>query len=399
MRILDIGPWIAYPPERGRAVRAYNLLRRLAVRHDVRQWGRGDARLRLDRPLLEEVPVTPMFRVYRNRYPLAARAQQWLLTRQVPHGLLETAARRLVCPPRLLELLDWAGVILAEDPSELALCRRERPDGRFAYVAHDVGGPGAVSATGHDLLAEAVSSVELVIALSSTERQELIDRYSLDAESVVEVPNGADVAVCRPVDEARRAELRAQLGLPHGPLAVFVGSATPANRAALGWIRRLASMSGHVTFVVVGSVAASERGDGLIVTGPVTDVVPYLQAADAALCPVEHATGTLIKLFEGLACGLATVAFAETIRGTALQAGTHVVVSEKTERALLAALEELAADREAASEIGAAGRAFVAERHTWDELATRLDVALRSRFDPEYGRDARHTFATASAGP
>jgi glycosyltransferase involved in cell wall biosynthesis len=397
MRILDIGPWITYPPERGRAVRAYNLLRRLADRHDVRQWGRGKPQLRRDARLLEEVPVTPMFRVYRCRYPLAERARERLFARG-PGGLSGAAARRLACPPRLRELLAWAHVVVAEDPAELALARLERPGARFVFVAHDVGSTDAVSSSGHDLVGEAVAVAELVVAVSAADRMQLIERYGLDPETVVEVPNGADVEQCHPVDKARRAALRAELGLPPGPLAVFAGTASPANRAALAWLRRLAAASGRYVFAVVGSVGAPERDGRLIVTGPVADMRPYLQAADAAILPIEHGSGTRIKLFEALACALPAVVFPEALRGTEVEPGVHALVCEKSEKALLGALESLARDPARAAQLGAAGRSFVVARHSWNDLAARLDDALRSRFDPEYGRSARHTYASAPAG-
>jgi len=398
MRILDVGPWIAYPAERGRAVRAYNLLRRLAARHDVRQWGRGDAALGRRWHLLEEVPVTPMFRVYRCCYPLGRVAKDWLLTKRSLPGFVEGTARRLTCPPRLRQLLDWATVILVEDPVELALCRREHPGGRFAFVAHDVGAVDPVSSSGHDLLAEAVTGAELVIALSASDRGQLLERYGLDPDLVVDVPNGADVNRCLPVDETRRAALRAELGLPSGNLAVFAGSASPANRAALGWLRRLSVATDDFEFVAVGTVGEPEHAGRLLITGSVPDVVPYLQAANVAICPVEHGSGTRIKLFESLACGLPTLAFPETFRGIEVEPDVHAIVCDKSERALLGALESLSRDPVRSAELGRRGRAFVVEHHNWDELAARLDVALRSRFDPEFGLSARQTYVSAPSG-
>ena len=70
MRVLDVGPFIAYPPRRGRAARAYGLLLALSAKHDVRHFGREPRPLVSRVPPLEEVPVTPMFRVFRCRYPL-----------------------------------------------------------------------------------------------------------------------------------------------------------------------------------------------------------------------------------------------------------------------------------------------------------------------------------------
>lgn len=389
MRILDVGPWIAYPPERGSAVRAFTLLRELATRHDVRQFGRGSARLRPGQRLLQEVPVTPMFRVYRCRYPFGSAATEWLSAREDASGVTGSLARRLACPPRLRELLAWAHVVLAEDPHELALCRREHPGGRYVFVAHGVGDPSSVSRTGHDRLAEAVASAELTIASNVADRDELIRRYGLPAGRVLEVRSAVDTDRYQPVDDAGRARRRHELGLPEGPLVVFVASATAANRAGLAWVRRLAAADPSTTYVVVGSVGEPERRGNLIVTGRVGDVAPYLQSADAAVCPVEHGSGTRIKLLEALATGLPCVMFAEGLRGTALADGLHVVVAGKSEPELLAALAGLLADPAASERLGRAGRAHVVERHGARASASVLEEALLDLLDARPRTGAR----------
>lgn len=376
MRILDVGPWIAYPPERGPAVRAFTLLRLLADRHDVRQFGRGSTRLRPGERMLEEVPVTPMFRVYRSRYPLGRAAAERLVARGARGGVVDAVARRIACPQRLRELLAWANVTVAEDPVELALCRGEQPAGRYVFVAHEVGQLSSVSRDGYDRVAEAVETAELTIATSPLDREELLARYELDAERVVEVPNAVDTELHRPPQEGEPARLRAELGLPPGPLAVFVGSATPANRAALAWLRRLAEHSGRVTYVVVGDVAAPARRGNLILTGRVRETAPYLRAADLAVCPVEHATGTRIKVWEALATGLPAVVFPECLRGTDLVDGVHVAVAAKSEHALLEAIEGLLDEPERAAGLGAAGRALALERHDARRAAAILERAL-----------------------
>src|SRR5262245_34399107 len=59
LRILDVGPFIAYPPRRGRAARAYGLLLALSAKNDVRHFGREPRPLTSRERPLEEVPVTP----------------------------------------------------------------------------------------------------------------------------------------------------------------------------------------------------------------------------------------------------------------------------------------------------------------------------------------------------
>ena len=176
MRILDVGPWIAYPPRRGRAARAYELLLALSAKHDVRHFGRV-ARRRLSRDrFLEEVPVTPMFRVFRCRYPLASTGGEWLLRRDPRGDLAESLVRRATLPRRYAEVLEWADVVLAEDPLELALIRRERPSGRVVYVAHDVGDPSTISAAGYDRTAGAGAATARTVAQSAAARDTLVER-------------------------------------------------------------------------------------------------------------------------------------------------------------------------------------------------------------------------------
>lgn len=381
MRVLDVGPWIVYPPAHGQAARAFTLLSHLSARHDVRHFGRGEPDLRRPRNLLEEVPVTPMFRVYRYRPPLSDIAAEWLLAHEGPAGLRTSVARRVVCPPRLRELLDWANVIVAEDALELALCRREHPAGRYVFVAHGVGLPSSVSPTGHDRVADAVAAAELTITTSEADRVELLARYGLDPSRALAVPTPVDTELLAPTDADARRALRAELGLPDRPTAVFVGAATPANRLGLSWIRRLAEHDDRFTFVVAGSVGVPERRRNLVVTGPVHSVVPYLRAADAAVCPIEQAVGTRVKLLESLAAGLPSVVFAEALHGTELEDGVHVAVAEKSEEALLSALTRVTGEGGDGARLGEAGRAFVAERHDVRRSAGLLEEALLGLLD------------------
>ena len=376
MRILDVGPWIAYPPERGRAVRTYSLLLALSASHDVRQFGRAPHGLSRREPLFEEVPVTPMFRVVRCRYPFGSAVVDWLVRQDRRGTLRELVARQIACPKRFGELLRWASVIVAEDPVELALCRQEWPHGRYAFVAHDVGQLDAVSRSGHDRLAEAVASAALTIAVSPSDREELMARYALSPERVAVVPNGADPERLRPLERDAKEQVRRELDLPPGPVVLFAGSNSPQNLVGLAWIRRLAKATDRFAFVVIGSVAKSERSGRLVVRGSVGDVAPYFQAADLALCPIEHGSGTRMKLWASLAAGLPTVAFAESLRGTGLEPGRQLIVADKSERAILSALERLAHDPDLSRRLASAGRDFVVEHRSWQRSSELMASAL-----------------------
>ena len=386
MRILDVGPWIAYPPRRGRAARAYELLLALAAKHDVRHFGRVPRRRLSRERFLEEVPVTPMFRVFRCRYPLAATGGGWLLRHERDRDAAERLVRRATLPRRYGELLEWADVVLAEDPLELALARREGSSGRLVYVAHDVGEPSTVSAAGYDQTAEAVASTAVTVAQSAADRDVLVERYGADPDRVAVVPNAVDAERFRPADADVRTALRRELGLPEGPLVAVPAGESPTGREALAWSRRLAAHGG-LTFLVAGAATRPGREAGLVATGPVRDLVPYLRAADLAFVPVERTGGTPLALLETLACGLPVVAFPGALRGTDLRDGEHVVVCDPGEQAALDALSSVAADPDLAARHGSAGRAFV-EPRTWKQAAMQLVDAL-----------ARLVTPAGSAGP
>jgi glycosyltransferase involved in cell wall biosynthesis len=232
--------------------------------------------------------------------------------------------------------------------------------------------------------ARAVRLADLVVAVSDADRLELVHRYGADPGSVVVVPNGDDTDRCAPLAPDLKAALRNDLGLGEKPVVVYVATSTTANRAGLGWVQRLACATDRFTFLVVGPVSPPAIDGNLHAAGRVPDVVPYLQAADLAICPIEYGGGTKIKLFESLAAGLPAVVFAESLRGTELRHGEHLLVAGKTARDLLAGLEHLADDADLAGRLGAAGRAFVVERHDWRDAADRLEAALGSLLSPDW---------------
>jgi glycosyltransferase involved in cell wall biosynthesis len=318
-----------------------------------------------------------MFRVVRCRYPFGLAARDLLLRREPGVGRLDRAIARLGCPGRLVEMLEWSHVVLAEDPRDLALAQRFHPTGRFVYVAHDVSAPHAAA------VAAAVETAELTITVSDADRGELLERYGAEADRVVVVESGVDARRFSPVDPSSKEALRRELGLPDSkPIVVFVGSASQANREALPLVRELAESAEHLTFLAVGEVATPGKSGRLLSTGRVGDVAPYLAAADIGICPVEPRGGTKVALLELLASGLPTVTLAATLLGSSLEAGCHVCTAGRGRAELREALDTLAADAERRDVLGKAGRAHVVEHATWGRSADVLAAALSRLVNP-----------------
>ena len=141
----------------------------------------------------------------------------------------------------------------------------------------------------------------------------------------------------------------------------FAEAALPSIRAAMP----------DAIFAVVGSnpvpqVRALARADGVIVTGRVADIRPYLAHAAVVVAPLRIARGVQNKVLEALAMARPVVATANAVQGIpgALHAGV-CVRDEGTE--LAAAVTE----RLQAAEPVAGGRRFVLERYAWQ---TQVDV-------------------------
>jgi glycosyltransferase involved in cell wall biosynthesis len=155
----------------------------------------------------------------------------------------------------------------------------------------------------------------------------------------------------------------------------------------LKWVRRVARKRRELNFLIVGGISPRPYAEGnLIATGFVPDHRPYLQAADISLNPIQHGGGTKIKVLDGLAAGLPAVVFAETIRGTALRDGEHVIVAEKDDAALERAVRRLVDEPHLANELAREGRRFVRDRHDWNAIAKHLDSVLGEFLENIVGR-------------
>jgi glycosyltransferase involved in cell wall biosynthesis len=301
-------------------------------------------------------------------------------------------------PPRPAERLRadlrWADVCVVEFPWQFGFCRRERPDRPVVYVAHnveeDARGSGA-RGMGLDpqrsrfvryvarLEREALAAADLVVAVSPEDRTVFLEKHHVQASRLALVPNGSDTESFTPVGPEEKRALRRQLGLPERPTVLYVAAIPkPPDRVGLAWVKRVAARLPELGFLVVGGVVPGPFIEGNVVaTGLVDEVVPYFQAADVALCPIEHGGGTKIKVWDSLAAGLPTVVFAETVRNT-LQHGEHVWIAEKGEEELVTAIRTLVEDRDLAVRLGGVGRAFVEAHHDWRDIAGGLEASLLS---------------------
>jgi glycosyltransferase involved in cell wall biosynthesis len=200
----------------------------------------------------------------------------------------------------------------------------------------------------------------------------------LDPRRRIEVvPNGVDVDYFRPQPDA---------AVDPDEL-VFVGVMSfPPNVAAmqhfthrvLPLVRRARPA---VRLTIVGrdprpAVRRLAELDGVIVTGEVDDVRPYLARAAVVVVPMVSGSGIKNKVLEAMAAGKPVIGTSLAVEGLPVTSGQEVVVANGAED-IAAAVTSLLAAPDSQAAIGRAARALVEQRYTWDACAAEYDRLYR----------------------
>jgi D-inositol-3-phosphate glycosyltransferase len=183
---------------------------------------------------------------------------------------------------------------------------------------------------------QVTAEADRLVAHTSREAMELIRLYGADSDRVSVVAPGVDLDRFKPVapgDQATRARVRHQLGLPvDGYLVAFVGRIQPLKapdvliRAVAELARRHPDVASQLTAVIVGGPSGTglDRPTGLIELAAalgISDQVRFLpplcgpdlpalyQAVDLVAVPSYNESFGLVAL-EAQACGTPVVAAA-----------------------------------------------------------------------------------------
>lgn len=139
------------------------------------------------------------------------------------------------------------------------------------------------------------------------------------------------------------------------------------------------------TFTICGAhpsqaVLDLARIEGVVVTGRVPDVRPYLAQAALAVAPLRIARGVQNKVLEAMAMGLPVVATPAAHAGIDAAPGRELLIAAEAQ-AFADQVCMLLADEGQRRRIGAAARLRIEQRYSWDahmaEIDARLDEAVR----------------------
>jgi sugar transferase (PEP-CTERM/EpsH1 system associated) len=143
---------------------------------------------------------------------------------------------------------------------------------------------------------------------------------------------------------------------------------------------RLRARRPAVTLAIVGAdptPAVRKLGEqpGVIVTGSVPDVRPYLREAALMVAPLSIARGTQNKILEGMAAGVPVVTSPAAAGGVDARAPDHLLVASSPAACAEAILRVLD-DAQERARLAAAGRARMLSHHAWPHSMRRLDAIV-----------------------
>ena len=218
------------------------------------------------------------------------------------------------------------------------------------------------------------------LCLTTSEREGAIVRAA-GARRVAVVPNGVDPDAYLPVDGLGAGEDPGRGGNADAPTLVFVGllGYGPNADAVTHLVRDILPLIHEhrpgVQVQVVGDGASAKllhlARPGVVFTGRVPDVRPYVTAADAVVVPLRSGSGTRFKILEALAMGRPVVTTTMGGEGIDLIDGQHALIADGAS-AFARAVGRVLGDVRLARDLGANGRALVKQSYGWPEIGARL---------------------------
>ena len=213
-----------------------------------------------------------------------------------------------------------------------------------------------------------------VVAVTDADVKSMRELFSLSR--VAAVSTGVDTEYfAGPASPPRVADLE------------FVGSMDwMANIDGASWfldevLPRIRRRKPECSLAIVGRnpppalVARLERKSGVMVTGTVPDVRPYLWGSSVSIVPLRVGSGTRLKIFEAMAAGIPVVSTAIGAEGLPVRSGETLLLADTAE-AFAARCVELLADAQQRERLTRAAHDLVASRYSWDAVAREFERQL-----------------------
>jgi len=394
LRILILCPYVPYPPEHGGAVRIFNVVKALSVRHEVHlvsfvehpgelEYVRELERIAASVKLVLRTPD-------RRRTVLLPDLEREFRSAEMQR-VVEEITDRIDFDIVHCEYLEMARYVprstriatgLAEVQVTFVSKRREWENAARGRRLSALGDYAAM--LDHEL--RTMSRFDLVFAMSATEAELLAD-YCPSLELGI-FENGVDTSLCQGFTSVRAA--------PNGQRVLFLGHFrhTPNTEGILFFHREIWPLVQAKVPDARLTIAGPEPPDEVRalasphveVLGRVSDLRPLFQSAVVSVAPILTASGTRIKILDSFARGTPVVATTVGAEGLDVTDGVHLLLADDAED-FAAGTASLLTDPALGGALATAAAQLVCDRYGWDAIARRVEAKYRSVLKRKHSKE------------
>ena len=391
MDILFVTATLPYPPTDGTKIRLFSLIKSLAVRHKVSVVSfvtpadHAEAVTRLGSYCKEVivVPKTPAYSI-----PTLLRG----LVSSTPFPIINYWDPAMAAAIEMIVESNKFDIVQAEALQAAQYCTKIKPSKILdlfdiqsvvmrRYAAQQVNPFKNVYA---HITARKLVNYERRICpqfdhcLTSSPEDKGVLEKATHVKNVTVVPNGVDLDTYTFSNEEREDDNR----------IIFVGRMDyAANVHGVHWFCRkvlplIRAQHPKVVLQIVGKHPHKEVRRLAIpgqieVTGFVEDVRPNLRAAAVSVVPLKVASGTRLKILEGLAMGKAIVSTTMGAEGLAITPGKNILIAD-SEESFARHVIHLLRDSKLRSSLGRAGRQVAEDHYGWKMIGWQLEKVYAS---------------------
>ncbi len=120
---------------------------------------------------------------------------------------------------------------------------------------------------------------------------------------------------------------------------------------------------------------AAKKDAGIIVTGSVVDVLPYLAAASVMVVPLLKGGGTRLKILEAFAAGCPVISTSKGAEGIKAKDGEHLLIRDSIEE-IIAGVCQLWSDPSLGNKLAESAYNLVTKEYSWEAVNYRVKQAL-----------------------
>jgi len=215
-----------------------------------------------------------------------------------------------------------------------------------------------------------------VLTTSEADARELrrLSRTGGGGKEIIVVPNGVDLSYFKPKNEYERKKHQIVMT---GKMS-YHANISMAIHFVEEILPRIQAQQPNVELWIVGKDPSREvqllaKRPGVIVTGTVADIRPFLWEASVAVAPLTYAVGIQNKVLEAMASRTPVVV--STAAATSLEiADNREARIARSPEHFAGAVNELLDDPAMRERIASAGREYVERNHDWKQIAQRLEA-------------------------